>query len=399
VGVVSTIGAERPGVSEEELRYLALHAALIAADALTDEALPSEHRLEALTRAYGMVMALRGPGHPLDFGEFRRRVRGPVSALLPPGVDDAGLGAVLAIDSATGERNVDLEALDGEFGVVARLKSDLPHWTWLRDELSENHAYVLFRRGENQKAYENRRRFVISRPAGTRVELRAMPRELDELYHPVPGHRRYDRWCFLCPVCQWPMRIQRRGPVIKVACDDPGHRERGANYRSRTDDDVADAAPPLIPTGPAAAVTAAGRLLAPPAGQVVAHEADRVSMVQQPSWRSHVIPGLLELALADELRSRGAQVQLWPRMDSYDLHITAPTGRSWKVDVKDVISVDALIRRSRGSDGSGLTMVVPDRLSSQVPLLERALKPDGWKVRTATRLARDVCRAAGRSWP
>lgn len=398
MGVVTTVGAERPGISEEQLRYLALHAALVAADALTDSTLPGERRLETLTRAYGMVMALRGPGHPLDFEEFRRRVRGPVATLLPPGVDDAGLATVFAIDRATGERNVDLEALDGEFGAAARLSGGLPHWTWLRDELSENQAYALFRRGENQKAYESRRRFVIGHPAGTKAELRAMPRELEELYHPVPGHRRYDRWCFLCPVCRWPMRVQRRGRVIKVACDDPGHRERGADYRSRADDGT-DAALPLTPAGPAAAVTAAGRLLAPPAGQVVAHEADRVSMVEQPCWRSHVVPGLLELALTDELQARGAQVDLWPGLDSYDLHITAPSGRFWKVDVKDVISVDALIRRTRGSDGSGLTMVVPYRLSSQVPLLERALKPDGWKVRTATRLARDVCLAAGRSWP
>jgi hypothetical protein len=383
---------------------MALYAALIAADALADPAMPGGRRLAALTRAHGIVMALRGPAHPLGFAEFRELVRGPVAGLLPPCHDADGLGSVYAIEPETGERNVDLEALHGEYGVVARLSGELPHWAWLWDELAENRAYALFLKGENQRAYVRRREFVIRNAAGMPRTLRSMPKEIEDLYVAVPGERRHGRWSFPCPLCRWPMRVRPGGGVVRVACDDRGHRERGADYRFVRDDDR-DGPPELVRIHPPPAMPARVRPLAPLAGDALPQEADRTQMVGPECWHSHVVPGLLELALHDQLSERGASVELWPHLDRYDLHITVEREgrpkREWKVDVKDVVSIDALIRRleREGIKEKGLYLVVPDRLASQVKLLERVLSGFGWKVRTASRLAQEVCRDQGIAWP
>ncbi|WP_433513816.1 hypothetical protein ACQP2T_61430 [Nonomuraea sp. CA-143628] len=402
--MANTASVERFQISDDHVRYMALYAALIAAEALTERAMAGERRLVALTRAHGLVMALRGPAHPLGFGEFREMVRGPVAGLLPPGHEDGGLDSVYAVDPETGERNVDLEALDGEYGAVARLSGELPYWPWLREELAENKAYALFMKGESQRAYVRRREFVVRHPAGLQKSLRSMPKEIEDLYVGIPGERRYGRWCFLCPLCQWPMRVRPADGVVKVFCDDRGHRERGADYRFVRDDDR-ESAPELVPIHPPPAILVRSRPLAPIAGDAQVHEAGRTQMVGPECWHSHVVPGLLELALYDELSKRGVAVDLWPRLDAYDLHITVEREgrpkRVWKVDVKDVVSVKALIRRleREGKQENGLYLVVPDRLESQVKLLERALATMGWKVRAASRLAQEVCRAQGVSWP
>jgi hypothetical protein len=46
-----------------------------------------------------------------------------------------------------------------------------------------------------------------------------------------------------------------------------------------------------------------------------------------------------------------------------------------------------------------LYLIVPDRLESQVKLLERAVSGFGWKVRAASRLAQEICRDQGVAWP
>jgi hypothetical protein len=235
---------------------MTLHAALIAAGALTEPTMSGEQRIAALTRAHGIVMAARGPSHPLDFRTFRDLVREPVSGLLPPGSDDGGLDTLYAVDPDTGELNVDLETLDGEYGAVARLSGELLYWPWLRDELAENKAYGMFMKGANQRAYVKRREFVIRHASGLPRTLRSMPRELEDLYVGVPGGRRFGRWCFLCPLCQWPMRVKPVGGTAQVACDARGHRERGADYRFARDDEregppelVRIHPPPLESTG------------------------------------------------------------------------------------------------------------------------------------------------------
>lgn len=383
---------------------MALHAALIAAGALTESAMPGEQRIVALTRAHGIVMAARGPSHPLDFKTFRELVRGPVAGLLPPGSDHDGLDTVYAVDPDTGERNVDLEALDGEYGAVARLSGELPYWPWLRDELAENRAYGMFMKGASQRAYVKRREFVIRHASDLSRSLRSMPRELEDLYVGVPGERRFGRWCFPCPLCRWPMRVAPVGETVQVACDYRGHRERGADYRFARDDER-ESPPELVRIHPLPPIPASSSALTPLAGDPTVQEAARTLMVEPACWRSHVVPGLLELALYDELGGRGAAVDLWPRLDTYDLHIAVErqngSRREWRVDVKDVVSVDALIRRLKRevSSGDGIYLVVPDRLESQVDLLRRALPGADWKVRTASALAREVCHELGTRWP
>jgi len=236
-------------ISRNQVRYMALHAALMAAEALTADGLDGRRRMAGLTRAYGLVMAIRGPAEALSFTDFRTLVRGPVSGLLPKETEADGLDAVFAIDPDSGERNVDLEALDGEYGAIARLAGDLPFWPWLRDELAENRAYGLFRRGQSQRSYERRRSFVIRHPAGTQAALRSMPREIEDLYGRVPVDRTYGRWCFPCTICRWPMRVRQSAGAVRVACNDRGHRERGADYRFVPDEERVGP-PELVRMGP-----------------------------------------------------------------------------------------------------------------------------------------------------
>lgn len=51
--------------------------------------------------------------------------------------------------------------------------------------------------------------------------------------------------------------------------------------------------------------------------------------------RSWHMPGLVEVKLADALKTSGIDVQLWPLFDTYDLLLTFSDGERWAIDVKD----------------------------------------------------------------
>lgn len=76
--------------------------------------------------------------------------------------------------------------------------------------------------------------------------------------------------------------------------------------------------------------------------QTMGIEVSRVlSDREQPYWlrrglrRFVAAPGVAEIQLADELKSRGLKVDLWPAYDRYDLRIYLPDAKIWAVDVKD----------------------------------------------------------------
>lgn len=58
-------------------------------------------------------------------------------------------------------------------------------------------------------------------------------------------------------------------------------------------------------------------------------------------------PGRAEVRLAADVEAQGAQVELWPAYDAYDLRIVFPDGGAWAVDVKDWANPFLLARRVR----------------------------------------------------
>jgi hypothetical protein len=56
-------------------------------------------------------------------------------------------------------------------------------------------------------------------------------------------------------------------------------------------------------------------------------------------------PGRAELRLRDAVLKAGAEVELWPNFDAYDLRVVFPGGGAWAVDVKDWSSPVRLARR------------------------------------------------------
>lgn len=56
-------------------------------------------------------------------------------------------------------------------------------------------------------------------------------------------------------------------------------------------------------------------------------------------------PGRAELRLRDAVLRQGAEVELWPNFDAYDLRIVLPRGGAWAVDVKDWSNPVRLARR------------------------------------------------------
>lgn len=76
-------------------------------------------------------------------------------------------------------------------------------------------------------------------------------------------------------------------------------------------------------------------------------------------------PGRAELRLREAiLRLGGAEVELWPNFDAYDLRIVFPGGEAWAVDVKDWSNPVRLARRLRRIPPDppwALSFIVPAR--------------------------------------
>jgi hypothetical protein len=110
--------------------------------------------------------------------------------------------------------------------------------------------------------------------------------------------------------------------------------------------------------------------------------------VEPAVWRSIVVPGVTELRVATKL-GKYSEVHLWPRLDSYDLHVV--TG-DFAYDVKEYASVDRLIAdlRERRPEAS---ILIPDTHAEQVEDLRRE-RFTVVSERDAVRLARRAAKEA-----
>jgi hypothetical protein len=136
-----------------------------------------------------------------------------------------------------------------------------------------------------------------------------------------------------------------------VQCPSPACRGDGARYRRRSDDEA------LLALGAAASP------------EPVPLAAD-TARLRRGVWRYTLLPGLIEVALAERLRRiENTTVELWPERDKYDLRV-ATDGHMWMVDVKDWSSAPALARHlSRIEPPEPLHIVVPAQKEFQIRVL------------------------------
>lgn len=78
------------------------------------------------------------------------------------------------------------------------------------------------------------------------------------------------------------------------------------------------------------------RIGPPPVGRRLhPEEVGEVLQLRRPLRQFVTGPGRAETDLARKLTGLGLTVRMWPGFDSYDLHVTFPSGTVWAIDVKD----------------------------------------------------------------
>jgi hypothetical protein len=168
------------------------------------------------------------------------------------------------------------------------------------------------------------------------------------------------------------MRAQPAGQgVFAGACD--AHLLEGVQYTYRQV--RGGSGPPVLEGGGGSARRVEGF---PAAGDYLA--------VSRTVWRYMTLPGRMEFAIRDALTGiAGLDVLMYPGGDRYDLRITAAeplVARQWRVDAKAWRSfgalADALLERPVLGAAVPLTIVVPHRQRSDLPLLQARLagRPD-----------------------
>jgi len=378
-------------------REQALTACCLAVAAETDTGLDPARRAAMLMDCLGVLRAVHPSCRAAKLGmhEFRRGLRDPLAALLPPaGAVDDGFGELRLLDSDGLVRDA-LEDLCREH-LVPQVALER-HWPWprVRAEQEERRLFEVLRRLEPEE-YRLARALLGECPAGS---LRVLRRRWDRLWMRFGFFEsvsewpwcQLEGWWYPCPMCRWPMRVVEAGGEVEVGCE--AHRARGVHYRLSREQGGRGVAPLLIGTG-----KASGPVVGLPAS------AEHLAL-SRPVWRYGVLPTLLEIELRDRLTGRAhVRVEMWPgelRPDEYDLKITAEVPgrrvRTWRVDAKDWASAaalaDALLERE--PKPYPLLIVVPDYQAHEVAYLNQRLAGRRTKVLTLTRIVDQVKRATG----
>lgn len=402
-------------ITDTTVRHMVMTAAAMAAKALTDSEQDPESRLRTLMEGHGRVLAARGPGNPLTFTDFRERLTGDLSRLLPDGVPAEEMRGVHLV-TEEGQFDDDLYDLEQEQRVVLRALSKMTregrstNSADLESEMDQDRVYSALKKRGVQEDYVHGRSSLIRTPAGSASELRKLnlPSSVAEFYRPVSFDATYDRWWFACPICRWPMKVAvhgRRGTKTgSVRCFHRPHTAWGALYSFKIPDagkppSLVPAPPPSRPSGNEAVLfpDVAGRL--PEPLPVEGHKA-----LTRGVWRWTTIPGLVEVALYDALVARGLNPELWPDLDAYDLEIQVGRGKGkqmFRIDIKDYTSSILLAKKvqaDEGDAGGAEWLVVPDYRAATVPMLSAVCKEFGLDVASAGDIGEKICRKAGVAW-
>ncbi|BDU04545.1 hypothetical protein FMUBM48_08080 [Nocardia cyriacigeorgica] len=402
----------RTEIDDITVRSRVMRAALRAAEAQTVPGIEPVDRLKVLRECHGEVLAVRGPGSPLSFEDFRRAVAEDLSRLLPDGVASDEFEQLSSIDQG----HIDPTAFDiaAEEQMVlkhvlrkARGSGRLASTSELQSEIEQEMVYTYLRKPGEQRAYEAGRSALIKHPYYPAEDLcdLAIPVSVGEYYQPIPFGSLFRGWWFPCPICRWPMRITAGADrhVRGAKCWHQPHTDMGAIYL--IDSTVKDRAPQLIPEHVVEPPEGSAAVLHPNLGTIpAALPADGYRALVRGVWRYTTIPGIPELALYHALNARGLKVELWPGLDAYDLRVVVgeeSCERVYAVDIKDFTSartLGELIHAQEGDAGGADWLVVPDHRAAQLPLLSGVCDQYGLQVATATGFAERICAEAGVAW-
>ncbi|WP_416873697.1 hypothetical protein [Kitasatospora sp. SC0581] len=368
-----------------ERAHRVVPAALRAAYAWT---VRHEHHdaMREVARMTGVVMEAHGPGHgpttPIGLISCLRRRLGLLPALAGGRNTEISQVVLLGSDDRLTPDAYDLAC---EYALPVHGAPDapqwMPTWTWMHADQIRRHTFKTLMDGRDQERYVASRRFLVENPAGLRSELgeliaesgvRPPPRG----YTAIPSghvHRSPDgrSWWWPCAVCHWPMAVA--GTTVRCR-----HRPHSAVYRL-TEATTAASRPSLSRIDE-------GR---PRLARPVARPTADSLCVDSGIWRSVVVPGVSELRVKRSLEELGATVELWPRLDRYDLHVRA-ADEEFTVDLKEYHSAHRLIAdlRSRPPE---VRILLPKTHEHQLETLRTALP--SLRVTTETKFCTEVRRA------
>ncbi|GAA4947382.1 hypothetical protein GCM10023205_04120 [Yinghuangia aomiensis] len=364
---------------------------MAAASLLTTAEGDPRAKVRMLMECHGRLVRAHGPARRAPgFAEFVDQLKKPLAELMPPGVVPGHIGS-LKLLNADGTASSDLEHLAFE-GPVAWDAShgfdvDREHLRSVVRAASKSHAKqsfarltpetvqnVLFKamKHAGEKVYVSCRDVVTAAPVQKVRAIGHLPAPLRalEVYTDIPADRSFcDRFA-RCPFCQWTMRVHALpGGAARFECDWPDHRDRGAVFR-------------LVRTPSGEALKFDGDLRKPEMLPRLEPVGDYRAL-SYGLWLWVTIPGRFEMALADALRLLGADVEMWPFGDMYDLHVEK-NGRVWRVDAKTWASMYELADEmcEAPPPGRDSYIVIPDKQAQYASLVRRAVKAQGWKVLT-----------------
>jgi hypothetical protein len=292
--------------------------------------------MHEIARMTGVIMEAQGAGHaphtPLD---LVRALRGPLNKLpIFADSDDPVSQVTLLCDES--ELSPDVQDLICEYVMPLNVLTDsgswLPDWTRMRSDQIRHQVFAAMTSMKKQEVYVTSRRLLIEHPAGTAREIGELVSKSEirvaSGYQAIPGRQLHRTepdmaWWWHCPDCRWPMMVSRG----VVRC---GYRPHSCVYEVIKV--LANGRPTLrrIDEGPG------------PRRPPEARKAMDAVCLDMGVWRFIVVPGSNELRIHTQLQRLGAQVELWPVFDSYDLRVMAGD-HEFTVDVKEYRSAPRLI--------------------------------------------------------
>jgi hypothetical protein len=309
--------------------------------------------IRELRRQHERIVRVAGRAADQPLGRFLDCLGRPVAEWLPGELCQPDDERLVLLDGS--ELSLAAQMIAVEYRVEAR--DDFGA------EVGERHLARLLFNAPGDDGYRAAREAVIRMPAGELDDVANVLTSLgvgrdEPLYTPVPASAVCAGVWWPCPLCGWPMYVHRD----RVRCVFQPHAVAGADYRLKLTDDSAS----VVPRGPGVAV-----------GPPDARQSKGWVVATVGAWRFIVIPGLVELRLAERVAASvpGAVVVLWPGRDRFDLEVVLNDGRSIMADVKDWTSPSLLLaylqRRAEGDWVRPDAIVVPDYRREHVRFLRQ----------------------------
>lgn len=342
-----------PSTEHELLQNRILHALALAAQRL---AVDRAQALQKLREAAALLWRLQPTSRPLTPLELEEQIYTPLEIWLQEDVR-AGFSGPLSI--ANVPTSMCLEIM---------FETD-PANSWEKvQSIIRTVRNICKLSPSGQMIYEKFRRYIIEHPlipSDSEISDLLVPLGISfhDLYQKIPPHLVKNERVYPCPSCGWPMAIQTE-PVKCGAfwCWDKIGRHEWVGRR-------------LMNTGTAQAVE--GHLFT---NQYMLHPA---------IWKFTLIPGLLELSVANRLEQLGYPTQLWPHYDRADV-ATIILGETVNIDAK-VWSSSFLLASHLASMpvGDPCMIVIPDSKSGDLNFL-RQKAPARFRVETETSFFRSL---------